>query len=230
MSDSVLEALVQLFAVVASIRGAKDMSERRLVVYNFLVSQLNTELANKYIGRFDDYYRNNLRLVQRSDNQYKTISRVASKVTRITFEMNKELSLYQKYIVLVQLYEYLNTGQISYVEQGLVHDVVADKFNINREEFETVRDFILDTQSVSERVVFSGKSNCQEIFEPKHVYWEDLSGEIDFVYLPVVNIFLFKYFGDQHLNMNGVELIPGRTNIMRAGNSIRNDISSPIFY
>ena len=196
MSDSVLEALVQLFAVVASIRGAKDMSERRLVVYNFLVSQLNTELANKYIGRFDDYYRNNLRLVQRSDNQYKTISRVASKVTRITFEMNKELSLYQKYIVLVQLYEYLNTGQISYVEQGLVHDVVADKFNINREEFETVRDFILDTQSVSERVVFSGKSNCQEIFEPKHVYWEDLSGEIDFVYLPVVNIFLFKYFGD----------------------------------
>lgn len=230
MSDSVLEALVQLFAVVASIRGAKDMSERRLVVYNFLVSQLNTELANKYIGRFDDYYRNNLRLVQRSDNQYKTISRVASKVTRITFEMNKELSLYQKYIVLVQLYEYLNTGQISYVEQGLVHDVVADKFNINREEFETVRDFILDTLSVSERVVFSGKSNCQEIFEPKHVYWEDLSGEIDFVYLPVVNIFLFKYFGDQHLNMNGVELIPGRTNIMRAGNSIRNDISSPIFY
>ncbi len=230
MSDSILEALVQLFAVVASVRGAKDMSERRMVVYNFLVSQLNTELANKYIGKFDDYYRNNVSLGLRSENQYKAISRVASKVMRITFEMNKEMSLFQKYIVLVQLYEYLNTGHISYVEQGLVNDVVADKFNINREEFELVRDFILDTHNVSERVVFSGKSNCEDIQEPKHVFWEDLEGEIDFVYLPIVNIFLFKCFGEQHLDMNGSMLVAGRTYIMRAGNSIRNGVSSPIFY
>ncbi|MBQ3635566.1 MAG: ATP-binding cassette domain-containing protein [Bacteroidales bacterium] len=230
MSDGILEALVQLFAVVASVRNAKDMSERRMVVYNFLVSQLNAELAAKYIGKFDDYYRQCVRQGQRSENQYKTISRVTSRVMRITVEMNKELSLYQKYIVLVELYEYLNTGVISYVEQGLVHDVVADKFNINREEFELIRDFILNTQSVSDRIVFSGKDNCEEILEPKHVAWEDLDGEIPFVYLPIVNIFLFKYFGNQHVELNGAEVTSGKTYIMRAGNSIRNGISSPIFY
>lgn len=230
MSDRILEALVQLFAVVASVRGAKDMSERRLVVYNFLVSQLNTELANKYIGKFDEYYRNNVQLGLRSENQYKVISRVSSKVMRITIGMNKEMSLYQKCIVLVQLYEYLNTGQISYVEQGLVNDVVADKLNINSDELELIRNFILDTRNVQERVVFCGESNCEEIVEPKNVFWEDLEGEIDFVYLPVVNIFLFKYFGDQRLDMNGTILKAGKTYIMKAGCSIRNGVSSPIFY
>lgn len=230
MSDSILEALVQLFAVVASVRGTKDMGERRSVVYNFLVSQLNKELAGQYIGKFDKYYRDNMTLSLRSENQYKVISRAASRVMRITHEMNKGLSLFQKYVVLVQLYEYLNTGQVSYVEQGLVNDVVVDKFNINREECELVRNFILDTQRVGERVVFSGKGNCEEILEPKHVFWEDLEGEIDFVYLPLVNTFLFKSFGEQHLNMNGSLLTPDRTYFMRAGSSIRNGVSSPIFF
>lgn len=230
MSDKVLEALVQLFAVVASVRGVKDMSERRMVVYNFLLSQLNSEIANKYIGKFDDYYRTNVRLGLRSENQYKTISRVSSKVMRITFEMNKELSLYQKYIVIVQLYEYLNTGQISYVEQGLINDIVADKFNIEDDKFEVVRDFILNTNAVSQRIIFSGEDNCEEIIEPKHVYWEDLDGEIAFVYLRDINVFLFKYTGSQTIEINGLRAEAGRTHIMSAGSSIRNGVSSPIFY
>ena len=230
MSDKILEALVQLFAVVASVRGVKDMSDRRMVVYKFLLTQLNTGLANKYIGKFDDYYRANVRLGLRSDNQYKTISRVSSKVMRIAVEMNKELSLFQKYIVLVQLYEYLNTGQISYVEQGLINDIVADKFNIDNDQFEMVRDFILDPSSVNRRIIFSGKENCEDIIEPKHVYWEDLDGEVMTVYLRDINVFLFKYAGEQSLDMNGQKIEPGRSYIMSAGSSIRNSLSSPIFY
>ena len=230
MSDKVLEALVQLFAVVASVRGAKDMSDRRMVVYNFLLSQLNVGLANKYIGKFDDYYRTNVRLGLRSENQYKTISRVSSKVMRITLEINKELSLFQKYIVIVQLYEYLNTGQISYIEQGLVNDIVADKFNIESDQFEMVRDFILNPTQVSRRIIFSGQDNCEEIMEPKHVYWEDLDGDIATVYLHNINVFLFKYTGGQNLDMNCMKIEPGRTYIMSTGSSIRNGVSSPIFY
>lgn len=220
-----------MFAVVASVRDTGDMSERRMVVYNFLVNQLNNELAKKYISIFDESYRNCIAQVRRSDNQYKVISRVSSKVTRIAVEMNRELSQYQKYIVLVQLYEYLNTGHISFVEQGLVHDVVADKFNIRKEEFELIRDFILSTNNVPERVVFSSEDNCEEIIEPKHVLWEDLGGELNFVYLSDVNLFLVKYSSDdKQLEMNGMQIIPGQTYIMRAGNSLRNGICSPIFF
>lgn len=230
MSERILEALMQLFAVVASVRGVDDMNERRMVVYNFLVGQLNKELANKYIARFDQYYRNNIEQSRRSDNQYKVISRVSSKVTRISVEINRELSLYQKYIILVQIYEYLNTGQISFVERGLVHDVIADKFNIAKEEFELIRDFILNTHEVQDRIVFSSDEQCEDVLTPKHVFWEDLDGEIDFVYLPKIGIFLFKYFGNGDLEMNGAKIANDKTYMMRAGNSIRNGVCAPVFY
>lgn len=222
--------MVQLFAVVASVRGAEDMSERRMVVYNFLVAQLNTELANKYITLFDEHYRNSIEQGRRSSNQYKVISRVSSKVTRIAVEINRELSQYQKYIILVQLYEYLNKGHISYVEQGLVNDVVAEKFNINKEDFALISEFILNTENVTERIILSGADNCEDIVEPKHVFWEDLNGEIHFVYLSNVSLFLFKYFGDRPLEMNGAQIEKGSTYLLRAGNSLRDGISSPIFY
>lgn len=230
MSDSILEALVQLFAVIASVRNSQDISERRMVVYKFLVNQLNSELAAKYISKFDEYYRQNVRHNQRSENQYKIISRITSRITRIAVEINKALSLFQKYIVIVQLYKYLATGRTSYVEQGFINDIVADKFNINKDEFDVIRNFILNTQSVGERIVFSGKENCEEIQEPQHIYWEDLDGEIHFVILPAVNIFLFKYNGNQHVEFNGNAIEEDKVYIMQSGDSIRNGVSSPIFY
>ncbi len=222
---------MQLFAVVASVRGVEDMSERRMVVYNFLIGQLNKELAAKYIARFDEYYRSNIEQQRRSDNQYKVISRVSSRATRITVEINRELTQYQKYIILVNLYEYLNTGHISYVEQGLVHDVVADKFNIVKEEFELIRDFILNMENVGERIVFSSHEDCERIIEPKHIFWEDLNGEIHFVYLPKINVFLFKFDGKEGgLEVNGLSIPPMKTQIMRTGYSLRNGVCSPIFF
>ena len=230
MSDKIYEYLMQLFAVVASVREASDMGERRMIVYNFLVSQLNSDLANKYIGIFDVSYRENLRQARKAKVQYKHISRITSRVMRLTVQMNSELSLYQKYIVLIQLYEYLNTGQVSYIERGLVEDVVAEKFNVERDEFLMVRNFVMNTQSVPDRIVFSDKEHCEEILEPKHVFREDLGGDVVFLYLSKVNIFMFKCLNSTAFSMNNTALVPGHTYIMRTGNSIRNGVSAPIFF
>ena len=230
MSEQLLEALIQLFAIVASVKGSSDMNERRMVVYKFLTDQLNTELAKKYIAKFDEYYRANIEHSRKSANQHKVITRISAKTTRIAVEMNRELSVYQKYIVLIQLYEYLSAGQISFTERGLVHDVVADKFNIPQNDFELIRDFILSTDKVSERIVLSGDENCETYVEPKYVFWEDLGGELHFVHLATVNVFLFKYIGDSQMEMNGSVIAPGHTYVMRSGNSIRNGVAAPIFF
>lgn len=230
MSERILESLLQMFAIIASVRDTGDIEERRRIVYNFLKTQLNEELANKYISVFDENYRNCIAQVRRSDNQYKVISRVTSRVTRLANVMNRELSQYQKYIVLVQLYEYLNTGNISYVEQGLVNDVVADEFNIKKDEFKLIHNFILNTNTVSERVIFTDKNEDLNA-EPKRIQWEDLGGELHFVYLSDVTLFLVKYFSDDcKMEMNGTQIIPGKTYILRAGNSLRNGECSPIFF
>ncbi|MCQ2228536.1 MAG: ATP-binding cassette domain-containing protein [Bacteroidales bacterium] len=230
MSERILDALVHLFAVIASVRSTESLRERRDVVYDFLLHQLNKDLANYYIKLFDDYYRQSIEQGRKSNNQYKVISRVTSKVTRIAIEINRELSPYQKYIVLVELYEYLNTGEISYIEQGLANDAVADKFNINKEELALMQSFVFETMSVTDKVVFSGDENCMEIMEPKHVYWEDLVGELHFIYIPSISIFLFKYFGTGEIEMNGSLIRENKTYMMRAGTSLKNNVSAPIFF
>ena len=230
MNDRAYEQLVQLFALVASVRESKDVGERRMVVFEFLESELNTERATELIGKFDDYYREFIHSAQRSDTQYKVIARVSSKALKIANELNVNLTPYQKYLVIIELYIYLNTGKISFIERGFVQDIIADKFKINREEFETIRDFIISTDDVTERVVFSGDQNCENITEPKHVFWEDIEGEICFIYIPTINIFLFKCRGTDKMAKNGEKLKDGMTYILRAGGSIRNEVSAPIFY
>ncbi len=230
MSDRILNALVHLFAVITSVRPTESMKERRDVVYKFLTLNLNRDLANKYIRIYDDYYRQSIEQGRKSSNQYKAISRVTSKATRIAIELNRELTPYQKYIILVELYEYVSTGELSYIEQGLVNDAVADKFNINREELSLIQSFIFEPENVTEKIVMSGDESCTEIIEPKHIFWEDLDGELHFIFIPTACIFLFKYFGNSEIEMNGMIVAPYKTHIMRPGTSIKNNVSSPIFF
>ena len=54
MSDEILKALMQLFAIIS--RPGCDASERRLIVESFLNRQLNQELVDIYLDVFDVYF------------------------------------------------------------------------------------------------------------------------------------------------------------------------------
>ena len=54
MSERILKALMQLFAIIA--RPESNAEERRSVVGSFLLQQLNSELVNEYLKVFNNYY------------------------------------------------------------------------------------------------------------------------------------------------------------------------------
>ncbi len=55
MSEQILKALMQLFAIIA--RPESNARDRRTIVESFLKRQLNQELVAEYIAVFDEYYR-----------------------------------------------------------------------------------------------------------------------------------------------------------------------------
>jgi hypothetical protein len=63
MSERILEALMQLFALVAKIDGVNDNGKS--VVENFLKQQLNTELVNKYLTLFENHLENHQKKIER---------------------------------------------------------------------------------------------------------------------------------------------------------------------
>ena len=142
MSEKILKALMELFAIIASPEG--NDKDRRSVVLSFLSRQLNQELVKDYIRIFDTFYEKHQALNIERGN--KRIGADSVKVLRICNEINKELAQKQKVIVLVQLFEFVksNGSEISEQEFAFI-TAVSDSFYIPREEYNLIKDFTLNT-------------------------------------------------------------------------------------
>jgi hypothetical protein len=56
MSEAILKALMQLFALIVDIDEIQEISEKeREIIHSFLSRQLNSELTEKYMGIFENY-------------------------------------------------------------------------------------------------------------------------------------------------------------------------------
>ncbi len=227
MSERILKALIQLFALVAL--PSKEAESRRKIVQSFLSQQLNQQLSQEYLALFDIIYHEHVERINQSENPFKRRSAVSVKILKITNDINEELSYYQKLITIIQLFEFLNiSGNISDIELEFV-DTVALSFNLKKEEFEQIRDFILSTGQTQNRIVISGTKTKKQRFS-KHIFWENFDGEINILHIPSTNLFIFKYSGGSELLMNGQLLSTNRIYIMHPGSSLRNKKLVPIYY
>ena len=142
MSDKILKALMQLFAIIA--RPQSSDKDRRSVVEAFLKRQLNQELVKQYLGYFDEYYLEAQEKQQRSSRDSRT-SAIAVRVLKICIQINDQLTQDQKIIVLVQLLEFCKSDavEVSKLELEFIQSV-ADTFNVSSEEFNLLKEFILN--------------------------------------------------------------------------------------
>ena len=142
MSEKILKALMQLFALIA--RPESNDEERRAVVESFLSKQLNKELVISYLGVFDGYYQT-YQEKQKSKSKKRSIIAASSvKVLKIGTEINEELALNQKITVLYQLLEFANSEEGKITDQELEFiESLSSTFNIDKAEFTDIRDFIL---------------------------------------------------------------------------------------
>lgn len=99
MSERILKALMQLFAIICDV---EDISWRsRDVVESFLKQQLSQDLVDEYLKIFDEYLEQ-----QKGTDSSKKRKRTAVnsvKVLRICTQINEELTQKQKIIVLLRL-------------------------------------------------------------------------------------------------------------------------------
>ena len=103
MSDKILKALMQLFAIVAN--ADRLTIHGRNIVEAFLRQQLSLATANTYLEIFDEY----LKFLQGKADPNKIQKRVSVnsvKVLKICVDINSELDKKQKYIVLIRLIEF----------------------------------------------------------------------------------------------------------------------------
>ena len=142
MSEAILKALMQLFALIVDIDEIQEISEKeREIIHSFLSRQLNSELTEKYMGIFENYllHYHQHAIDKGSVKQRKRTSLTAVRILAICEQINEELEQKQKIYVIMQMVEYISYGiEIRDTELEFLQTVAAD-FNLDEDEYQDIR-------------------------------------------------------------------------------------------
>lgn len=236
MSERILKALMQLFAIIAKADddAVGDDESGRKIVERILTQELNQEQVQEYLGHFDSYLEQHQSKSKKKDGSKKRTSLNSVKVLRICTQINEELAQKQKIIVLIRLIEYINADNVVTEQELEFVTTVAEAFNISEEEYNLCKDFIeSDTESVidSEFWLVIDKNKEATYQNTRHIYSDGMQEEVLKVLRVVsVGIYVAKYHGKHELLMNGQPVPPNRTFIFTQGSSIRSSRVQPIYY
>ncbi len=232
MSEKILKALMQLFAIIA--RPESNSQDRRIVVQSFLKRELNQELVKEYLKIFDHYYKIHQEKQKVKEKRVRRISSSSVRVLKICTEINEELTQQQKIIVLFQLLEFARSDGDTVTDQEMAFiSTVADTFNFPENEFEEMSAFILnkpdlfpDTPNI---LTISGGKNLPAK-SIKQIDRPGTNGMICIFHINTGNVFLIKYLGDSELYMNSQLLHKDRIYVFNTGSSLRDRKGKPVYY
>lgn len=229
MSERILKALMQLFAIMANV--GRDDSNSREFVRQFLDEQLNRDLVNEYLLVYDKFY-NEQNKKREGLKARKRTSLNSVKILKICSEINKELTQKQKIYVLVQLLEFIYENNNDTEQAMEFVETVAEAFNISQQEYISSKDFVKSAENEipkTENLLLINNHDKKE-GEHFHIKSEKLSGQVRIINIRSVNMLFMKYYGRTELQLNGQIINPQKTYVLTQGSSLRGSNVSPIYY
>lgn len=240
MSERILKALMQLFAIIARVddeeAGETDhQGGGRKIVELFLKQQLPLELVDEYLKLFDEFLEAHQGKSAKKDGQRKRTSVNSVKVLKICTQINEELAQKQKIIVLVRILEFINENLTVTEQEVEFASTVADTFNISREEYDRIKLFAdikeQDQTTIDNEHWLEINSSKEHLLaHTKHIYSEGIQGKVEILSVTSVSIYLLRYFGSSELLLNGQAITPGRVYVLTQGSSLRSSRVQPIYY
>ncbi len=232
MSEKILKALMQLFAIIAE--PESNLKDKKSIVHSFLSKQINEDLVNEYLKIFENYYTKHQAKQREKGKRVIPLSSV--RVLKICTEINEELTQQQKIVVLVQLLEYVKSDDeeenITAQEEEFIA-TVADTFFISKEHFEQIKQFVLypfERIPDSENILIINSERDFQTQKAKHIYSENLAGQIRVINIDQANIYLIRYIGGNEMYLNSQLLEHDKVFVFKTGTSIRNSRVRPIYY
>lgn len=236
MSESILKALMQLFAIIANVNKDGVSRESRSIVESYLNLQLSKGQVNEYLTLFEEYIELYHRDITKKDGTKvrKRTSSNSVKVLLICQQINEELHQDQKILALLQLLEFISYGEeITEKDLDFVK-TVSDIFNVPEDEYYNCLAFSLESSiekiPYKENVLIIDSDQGAPLPGFKHLKYDHLEGKIMVLYIPSINMYAFRYVGETDLQLNGHGILIGRTYILPKGSAVRSSKIGTIYY
>ncbi|HEY0978685.1 MAG TPA: ATP-binding cassette domain-containing protein [Flavobacteriales bacterium] len=234
MSEKILKALLQLFAIIAKsddgLAGGRSGTD---VVNRFLRQQFSPEAVPGHLAVFETFYNAFHKSGGDSRQGRKRTSVNSVRVLRICTQVNEELNQRQKFVAMVHLLELIQAnGEVGEQEMEFVA-TVAETFNIPPVEFGRCRAFTDQATShredAADLLYIDAAENCSTE-RSKHLHAHGLDGEMRVLQVPSVGLYLMRYLGGDRVLLNGQPIHPQQAYVLSNGAAVRPPHGQPIYY
>jgi ABC-type multidrug transport system ATPase subunit len=243
MRESVLLALIHIFAIVSTINPSGISSRGKKILRSYLRRYLNRELEEEYYSLFEnnlEFYSNELKSVDKAELSDDD-SLISFQITNICRQIKKGLFLEERMIVFLQLIEFaFEDGMISEQEKTII-DIVSRTFNISKKEYYNATAFMIgrsyDDVSPdciliieSDNPKLSGDGIYKNYDKWRHIRLTGFKGHLVVLHIESTGTLLFTYDGPQILYFKGRDIIACRPYLLDRGVNIKGQGIDPIYY
>jgi len=237
MSEEILQALMQLFAIIAKQDDGVEKTERDFVLL-FLRQQISGSKVEEYIKLFDDksgFNKTNSETEDEEPTKKRKLTSVndSVKILGISKKINKTLTQKQKVIVLVRLFELVISDKKITEQRMAIINTVAEVFNISFDDVKNIESFVF-SENV-ESLIHSDNlliisSNKTENSNYLSLNIDGIDGELIILQIQGTDQYFIKYTGELVLYINGLIVNGKRINIFANGSTIKLSKGKPIYY
>ena len=236
MSEPVLNALMQLFALISDVNDQYSISGKsREIVRQFLSRHLNNEAVVRYLQIFDDYFvlYHTEEIARGSLKERKHTSLTSMRILATCEKINEELYQKQKVYVLIQLMDFIRfSAEITDNELDFL-ETVSSAFNVEHKEYQNIKGFIfnlIDHIPEKNRLMVIDNRSESDLKEIKHLYIDKLSGSLFILFIESIKTYILRYSGKEDIILNGQNIFPEQTYIFDHGSTIKSSALFTIYY
>lgn len=234
MSKEILEALMQLFAIIAKQGDGVGESELEYV-HNFLQQQVSSDDVEEYIAMFNE----KAGIDKKGDSdkkglkEQKRVSVIDSvRILGPSKKINKRLNQKQKVVVLVRLFEILKANPNDVVGRMEIISTVGNVFNISKEEFTTIEKFVMNekVEDLDIENILIATDATLPLANAHKIVTEQIDGNVYILRIPAQELYFLRYTGSQDIFLNGLPVSNSRIYLFASGSTVKLPKGKPIYY
>ena len=236
MSEEVLRALMQLFAIIAKQDEGVEQTQLEYVK-NFLQQQLNDEEVKEYFSLFEQYAGLKDSGDDSDNEEEKGTRRLTSvkdsvRILGLCKKINKTLTQRQKVVVLVRLFEIINADRKFTDQRMQIVNTVADVFKVTKEEFASIEAFVIKNEPDQLDDINILIINDKPIHTryAKKIHTKQLDANIFILRIKSVDLYFLKYTGAEDLFLNGLPVRNNRIYLFANGGTVKMPKGAPVYY
>lgn len=233
MSEEILKALTQLFAIITKQDGGVSENERQFVA-DFFQQELEKAAIVEYLQLYDSISGYTEQQKQHVDDKSNKLTSVKDslKTLAICKKINKTLTQKQKVIVLIKLLELVGSDKHFSPQRMEIVNTVSTVFNITQEEYKLIESFIISEEVKTlnfKDILVADEGTEKSAPLQKHLHTH-VHGHLVFMRIVSVGMYFVKYQGEDANNLNGFIMKPNRVYLFSHGSTIKTPDGSALYY